>query len=148
MFSNKKGGIQKEMQKVESEAISSIIDKNMSITGEIVFSGKTRIDGAIHGNINGEHLILSESGKISGDVNVASLSCFGCLEGNVRANIVIAQKSSSIHGRIEAGSLTVEPGAILDGEIKAATQELLGEIGKKATVQAADSQQKSEKTKK
>lgn len=129
----KKDDVQEEIQKAESEAISSIIDKTMTITGEITFQGKTRIDGLINGNIKGEHLILSETGKVTGDITSSSFNCFGHLEGNVKANIITARKNCSIHGRLEAGSLTVEPGAALDGEIKAATKDLVSGIGKKAT---------------
>ena len=119
MFS-KPADTEKEMKKVESEAISSIIDKSMSITGEVVFKGKTRIDGQIIGNVEGEHLILSETGKINGDIRVSSFNCYGTLEGNVTAKMLTARKGCSIHGKLEAGSLTVEPGAAIQGEIKAA----------------------------
>jgi cytoskeletal protein CcmA (bactofilin family) len=117
----KKNGFENEMQKVESETISSIIDKSMSVTGEISFKGKTRIDGTITGNISGEHLILSESGRINGDIQVTSFICHGSLEGNIKANLVTARKGCAIHGKLEAATLTVEPGATLDGEVKAAT---------------------------
>ncbi len=119
MFS-KKNGFDKEMQKAENETISSIIDKSMSVSGEMTFKGKTRIDGTINGNITGEHLILSESGKIAGDVTVSSFICHGHLEGNITAKLVTARKGCSIIGKLEATSLTVEPGATLDGEVKAA----------------------------
>jgi len=90
----KSDDVEQEMQKVENEAISSIIDKSMTVRGEISFKGKARIDGAINGNIEGEHLILSESGKVIGDVSVTSLNCYGSLEGNVTANILTARKNS------------------------------------------------------
>ncbi len=131
MFSKKDDGIQEKMQKAESEAISSIIDKSMTINGEISFQGKTRIDGVVNGNINGEHLVLSGTGKVIGDIVASSFNCFGILEGNVKASIITARKDCTIHGRLEAGSLTVEPGACLDGEIKAATKDLVNEPAKK-----------------
>lgn len=127
----KKDTVQEKMQKAESEAISSIIDKTMTIKGETSFQGKTRIDGTIHGNIHGEHLVLSETGKVVGDIFAASFNCFGTLEGNVKAGIITARKDCAIHGRLEAGSLTVEPGASIDGEIKAATKDLAGNVGEK-----------------
>ncbi len=114
---------EQEMKKVESEAISSIIDKSMTLKGEISFQGKARIDGTIHGNIKGEHLVLSETGRVVGDITVASFNCYGNLEGNVTAGMLTARKNSSINGRLEASSLTVEPGAILQGEIKVAVNK-------------------------
>jgi cytoskeletal protein CcmA (bactofilin family) len=120
----KKEDIDKEIEKIEGEAISSIIDGSMTITGEISFKGKTRIDGEINGNINGEHLILSKDGKINGDIKLSSFICQGAFTGNIEAKLLTAKKGCSIRGKIIAGSLTVEPGASLDGEIKAATKEL------------------------
>ena len=64
----------------------------MSISGEINFKGKTRIDGTINGNISGEYLILSESGKITGDVKVSSFICHGTIQGDIKANVVTARK--------------------------------------------------------
>ena len=119
----KSDNVEQEMQKVENEAIASIIDKSMTVSGEISFKGKARIDGEINGNIEGEHLILSETGKVTGDISVSSLNCYGSLEGNVRANILTARKNCSIHGKLIAESLTVEPGAAIEGEIKAAAKE-------------------------
>jgi cytoskeletal protein CcmA (bactofilin family) len=129
----KKEDIEKEIEKVESEAISSIIDASMTLTGEMSFKGKTRIDGQINGNIKGEHLILSKDGKINGDIIVSSFICQGSFTGNIEAKILTARKGSSIQGKIVAGSLTVEPGAGLDGEIKAATKNLSSAVSTGST---------------
>jgi cytoskeletal protein CcmA (bactofilin family) len=124
IFGKKGGALEQELQKAEGEAVSSIIDKSMLITGEISFQGKAMIDGSVTGNINGDHLILSKSGKINGDIHVSTFTCYGELIGNIQAKIVTARKDCTIRGKLEAGSLTVEPGALMDGEIKAATKEL------------------------
>ncbi len=124
---------EEEMQKIDNEAISSIIDNSMTITGEISFKGKARIDGTIHGNINGEHLVLSDTGRVIGDIAASSFNCYGSLEGNVKANIITARKNCSIQGKLEANSLTVEPGAAIQGEIKAAAQDVTIADEKKPT---------------
>lgn len=121
---NQKDDFEQESQKAEKEVISSIIDANMVMKGELIFKGKARIDGSIEGNIKGEHLILSESGKITGDIQVSTFVCHGTLEGNVKASLITARKSCNIHGRIEGNSLTVEPGAALNGEMKISSREL------------------------
>jgi cytoskeletal protein CcmA (bactofilin family) len=113
-----------ELCKTDMKAISSLIDQSMCITGTIIFKGKTRIDGTVTGNIEGEHLILSETGKINGNVQSISFNCYGTLEGDIQANNVIARKNCSIHGKLEASNLTVEPGAAIDGEIKAAVKDV------------------------
>ncbi len=103
-----------------NDPISSILSEEMQITGEIRFSGKTRIDGKIDGNVFGEYLVLSEAGTIIGDVKVETIICHGAITGNVEAKTFIAQATSVIHGTVTAGNLTVESGASLNGEIKAA----------------------------
>ncbi|RUM42039.1 MAG: polymer-forming cytoskeletal protein [Desulfobulbus sp.] len=103
-----------------NEPISSILSEDMLITGEIRFKGKTRIDGHIDGDIYGDYLVLSETGKITGDVQISTMICHGTIKGNVTAETFIAQATSIIHGTVTAANLTVESGAALNGEIKAA----------------------------
>jgi cytoskeletal protein CcmA (bactofilin family) len=121
---SKKDDYSKESQEAEKEAISSIVDAKMTIKGEISFQGKARIDGTVEGDIKGDHLILSKTGKINGDVTATSFVCHGRLEGNVTAKLITACKQSEILGSLEAGSLTVEPGAALNGEIRVAAKDL------------------------
>lgn len=133
---NKGVNPEQEMKKIDSEAISSIVDKSMTIKGEVSFKGKARIDGIITGNIDGEHLILSETGRIVGDIQVSSFNCYGSIEGNITADMLIARKNCAIHGKLEADSLTVEPGASIQGEIKAVARDT-AQIEKKAPVPIA-----------
>lgn len=121
MFSkNDSAGIEQQIHQAENKAISSIIDSSMKIKGEISFKGKARVDGQIDGNIDGEHLVLSEAGIINGDVIASSFICQGKIEGNIKAELVTAKKTCTIMGKLESGSLTVEPGATITGEIKTA----------------------------
>ncbi len=121
---NKQDSFEQESQKADKEVISSIIDPNMVMKGELIFEGKARIDGSVEGNIQGSHLILSESGKVTGDIQVTTFVCHGTLEGNVTANLVTATKSCLIHGSIESKMLSVEPGAEINGKIKVTNKEL------------------------
>ena len=116
---NKKNDLQQKAAKVSEGAISSILSKEMQITGEIQFKGKARIDGLIDGNVKGEYLVLSETGKIIGDVQVETLICHGTIEGNINGHLVTAHPTAAIHGILSAANLTVESGASLNGEIKA-----------------------------
>lgn len=106
-----------------SEAISSVISKDMRIAGELNFTGKARIDGVIEGNIKGEHLILSGSAKVRGDLELISLICHGSVEGNIQAQEVTVHTSANLQGNLAAENLTVEPGAKLSGEISATSQQ-------------------------
>ncbi len=114
----------KSVKKVKpsGDVISSIISTDMRVSGEMSFKGKARVDGVIEGNIKGEHLVLSESGKVIGDAELVTLICHGSIEGNVKAQKVTAHASSSIKGNLIATSLTVESGAQLNGEVSSSSQ--------------------------
>ena len=120
-----------------NEAISSVISSDMRVTGELSFTGKARIDGTIDGNIKGEHLILSESGKVIGDLELISLICHGSIEGNVKAQEVTLHPTAVLHGNLASENLTVEPGAKLSGEITASSRQ---KQTKPAAVKPAESE--------
>ncbi len=124
-FFGKNNTIQDDARLASKEAISSILSQEMRVTGEIFFKGKARIDGQVTGNVQGEHLVLSESGKIIGDVNVSSLVCHGTIEGNIDAKLVTALPTAAINGTLVSANLTVESGAFLNGEIKSSQQDNL-----------------------
>lgn len=117
---NKPRQFAEEMKRVEDEAISSIIDKGMTITGEISFQGKVRIDGMVEGNVKGEHLILSDTGEIYGDIQASSFNCYGVVNGNIEASILNLRKGCNVTGALDAKTLTVEPGAAMMGDLKVA----------------------------
>lgn len=121
---NKKEPIQEQpsMGKPANDVITSIISKDMRVKGEVIFQGKARVDGIVEGNIKGEHLVLSESGKVMGDLELSTLICHGAIEGNVKAQQVTAHSNSSLQGNLVAASLTVESGAKLNGEVSSSTQ--------------------------
>ncbi len=151
---NKKNELEKEAGRVSKEAISCIISQDMHISGEITFKGKARIDGTVEGNITGEYLVLSESGRIIGDMKLDALICHGGVEGNIQSKLVTAHKSAVIKGKLQAGSLTVEPGAVLEGEISASSQQDQNQdkgdkaISKKEAKEAFKQEQQQDKEKK
>lgn len=137
MFKNR-DDLDKQLQKAENETISSVIDQNMSVSGELSFKGKTRVDGTVNGSVTGDHLVLSQTGKIIGDVKVSSFVCHGTTDGTIVAEIVSARKECFIKGKLEAGSLTVDSGASLECEVKTTA-------GKPGITQGGDHPQKEEK---
>ncbi|HEB49302.1 MAG TPA: polymer-forming cytoskeletal protein [Desulfobulbus sp.] len=103
--------------------ISSIISSEMQVQGDIRFKGKARIDGTVQGDIRGEYLVISESGTIHGNLDLETLVCHGRVEGDVKAELITAHSTASINGCLTAANLTVEAGATLEGEIRAARRE-------------------------
>jgi len=105
-------------------AISSIIGKGMNFTGNVDFTGKLRLDGSIEGNVKGDHLIMGETGRITGDVDIETFICQGRVQGNIKACNLNVVKGCRIDGNVEAVNLLVEGGASLNGEVKVETSDL------------------------
>ena len=120
------------------EVITSILGKDLLVRGDLHFQGKARLDGTVEGNIRGEHLVLSESGRVQGDLELVSLICHGTVEGNIRAQQVTAHSTASVHGNLTAESITVEQGARLNGEITSTQQHTTTQGNPPPAAPAAD----------
>lgn len=99
-------------------AISSIIGQDMTIIGDLTFKSKIQVDGRLQGNLSGTCLVLSESGRIVGDVVTDSLICYGQIDGNLTVGKLFLKKTGVINGRVETSDLSVESGGRLNGEIR------------------------------
>jgi cytoskeletal protein CcmA (bactofilin family) len=114
----------KNAEPASCKDVTSIIGKEMRLTGDVDFKSTLRLDGRVEGNVKGECLILGVSGKVIGDVEVDNLACHGHVEGNVQAGKLHLMKSGTISGRVETSDLLVESGAQLNGEINSRPQDL------------------------
>lgn len=105
-----------------SSPISSIIGQDMVLTGDLEFKSKIQVDGTIKGNLKGNTLVLSSSGRIIGDIEAESVTCYGKIDGDIKAGSLFLKNSGVVNGRIETSDLSVESGGILNGEIKSSQQ--------------------------
>ncbi len=117
-------GAKKKTGTNNSGAITTILDQDTLVAGDLTFKGKARLDGRVEGNIKGDYLIVSESASVCGDIEAGTVVCYGRIDGNVRAEKIQAMTASTINGSLEAEDLAVESGARLNGEIRPRPQEL------------------------
>ena len=80
MFGRKKG--------FSAARIDTLVGQGTQITGDLVFSGGLHVDGTIKGNVAAEEgttalLILSEFGRIEGEVTVPNMVLNGEIIGDV-----------------------------------------------------------------
>lgn len=109
---------------LSKDVVTSIIGQDMQMVGDISFKGKLRLDGKAEGNIQGDYLILGDSGIILGDIMVNTFVCAGRVQGNVNVKKLQVIKSGTINGKVDTADLAVESGAALNGEIKSRAKEL------------------------
>jgi cytoskeletal protein CcmA (bactofilin family) len=110
--------------KSDNIAISSIIGNDMSIVGDVTFTGKLRLDGQVKGNIQGEYLILGETGEVNGNIETDTCNLQGTLNGNIKSRNMNVIKGCRIEGNVTTVNLSVEKGATLNGEVKVDEKDL------------------------
>lgn len=92
----------------------SVIDRSMTIVGEVTCPGQLFVKGEIDGNFSGGAVIIEESGKIHGKIMANEIECNGHIEGNVITDKFAMRKNGCHFGTVETKVLEVDPGANID----------------------------------
>lgn len=102
--------------------VRAMLDKGSEVNGKLSFSGPTRIDGTLRGEVRAsDMLVIGESGRVDGTVHAAALVILGRVEGRVLgADRVEIGPQGVLRGAIETRALVVREGGVLDGDCKVA----------------------------
>ena len=100
----------------------AMLDRDSEVSGKLSFSGPTRIDGTLRGEVRASDvLVIGETGHVDGTVHASSLIILGRVEGTVLgAERVEIGPRGVLRGAIETRALVVREGGILDGDCKVA----------------------------
>ena len=105
-------------------AITTLIDKDIVISGDTTYTGGIRIDGKINGNlkVHGEEdslLIMGHGSKITGDVEVEKAIINGEINGNIKCHDYLELNTNAIvNGSIEYDIIEVHEGSKINGILK------------------------------
>ena len=87
--------------------------------GEVRFEGTLRVDCYLVGrllSLTGT-LFISEAGEVESDIVVAAAIIDGVLHGDIQASErVELQEHAKVFGNIESPALTIQPGAVFEGQ--------------------------------
>jgi cytoskeletal protein CcmA (bactofilin family) len=103
--------------------IDTLIGAETRIDGNISFGGGLRVDGVINGSVNAapgkpSTLVLSEHGRVNGEISVTYLVVNGVVEGPVRAaEYLELQSKAKVIGDVHYKSLEIQLGAIVEGRL-------------------------------
>ena len=104
--------------------LTSLIAKNSTISGTVVFSGELAVEGTINGDVIADgdskaKITVLETGTIKGKVYVPQLTINGTVNGDVfcSQSIKLSQKAK-YSGSIVYSKLEIAAGAVFNGEIK------------------------------
>ncbi|GAC1344185.1 MAG: hypothetical protein NVS2B9_04830 [Myxococcales bacterium] len=93
--------------------------------GKLTFKGTVRIDAKFVGSIvTNDVLVVGERAKIDAEITCGTVVVHGEVNGNVKAKSgVELRRSAKVRGNVETSALSVEKGALLQGEVKMVADE-------------------------
>jgi cytoskeletal protein CcmA (bactofilin family) len=111
-------------KKIKSSKIDTLIGHGVEVTGDVKFQGGLHLDGLVAGNVTSESdaegavLVISDQGKVEGDVHVAFAVINGEVVGNVYATEKLELSSRArISGNVEYNLLEMASGAEINGQM-------------------------------
>ena len=99
---------------------SGFIGKSITVRGTLRGQGDLVVEGTVEGTIElRDQLLVQQGGRVSADVQAATLTVFGELTGSVTASDVVSVNAGSrVLGDISAPRVIIEDGARFKGRIE------------------------------
>ena len=104
--------------KPTARSAASIICGDMEINGSITSEGALQIDGLVDGDVSAADITIGAGGTVIGEVKAESVRVKGEVRGSIRARKVELETGAKVHGDILHSSLSIQPNAIFEGQVK------------------------------
>ena len=109
---------------IKLTVLSTLVAEDVEITGDIVFTGGTRIDGLVKGDVTGREgksaslLVLSDKGRIEGSIRCSDAVINGIVTGNLDVEHRLElQSDARVCGTIRYRQLQMDVGASVSGHL-------------------------------
>lgn len=105
------------------DRIDSLVGAATRVDGNLTFSGGLRVDGEVNGNVTASldkpsTLVLSEHGRVNGEISVTHLVVNGVVVGSVSAvEYLELQSKARVVGDVRYKTLEIQLGAIVEGKL-------------------------------
>lgn len=107
----------------QDASFSTVIGEGAVIQGNLLADGGVRVDGKITGDIDiqgsGEAVLaIGQQGNVQGNIRGHRIIISGTVQGNIEAlDWIELRDGSRISGDIHYGTLSIEPGARVAGQL-------------------------------
>jgi cytoskeletal protein CcmA (bactofilin family) len=95
----------------------TVISEGASFDGNIITPGSVHIEGKFKGAIKAEKVTISKLGNFNGKIDATILNVFGMLKGDASCESLTLSGDANISAKINYKSISVQPGAIVSGEL-------------------------------
>ena len=101
-----------------TETPHSIVDKHLTMKGDLESDGDILIKGKVLGNIRCKLLIIDVEAMVDGGIDAEEVVIRGKSKGTIVANRVRLEKSAVVDSEIEHNSFSAEEGAKVKGALR------------------------------
>jgi cytoskeletal protein CcmA (bactofilin family) len=133
-----------DARKSRASELPSIIARGLRIVGNVASDGVVHIEGEVDGDIDCAELTIGPAGRVDGHVSATSVHVCGTMNGTIHARFVTIVAGARVTGEVIHETLTVAPGAHLDGYYrpvpaleKSAAVDLRRQIGRASARESA-----------
>ena len=105
---------------VAFDSSNCVVSKGAVIEGKFSSKDSLRLDGQVNGEVDCKsRLVMGESGKVIGSVKALEAEILGTVEGDLTiAGALNLRSSAKIKGNISAKTMSVDEGAVYNGECR------------------------------
>ncbi len=96
----------------------TIISEGLTVTGNLNGEGEVQVDGLVEGDVKSVRLSIGQNGRVLGAIRAEKLLVRGRVDGEIRAQEVTLTRTARVKGDIHHDTLSIEPGAQLDGHCR------------------------------
>jgi cytoskeletal protein CcmA (bactofilin family) len=126
----------KDKVALDMQSISTLLSEGCIFDGNLKAPAFARIDGQITGDVMvDEGLIVGVKGSIHGNVITKEMVVYGTINGNVQAASLEIRATGKVTGDIRTQSLSVEQGAVYDGNLSMTQNAKLAQSNNQASRQ-------------
>jgi len=107
--------------KARTANIDTVIGRNTTLEGDVHFAGGLHVEGVIQGDLIANNkeksiLILTQKGRIEGDIRGTVVVLDGEVLGNVTASVSLElAHHARVKGNVSYKTLEMEGGAVMNG---------------------------------
>lgn len=106
-----------------SNQVPSIVSASLRIVGNLDSEGDIQVDGVVEGDVRTTRLTVSETGSVTGSIDADAVEVAGKITGKIRAKEVILMRTARVVADIVQERLSIESGALFEGNSRSLSSE-------------------------
>jgi cytoskeletal protein CcmA (bactofilin family) len=124
----------------------SYIGRNSTLEGHIVCEGELHIDGSVRGRVRAQMCVVDRYGVVHGDISGDIVHVRGRVIGPIQGSAVYVYSGAHIEGDVYNDTLSIEPGAYVDGALRHNPQPVQAQSARMAQRPATEASALSDET--